>query len=177
MNMLGALNPYLLQIKLLAAALVIAASCCASWVLRGDVDRGIYEHEKLAEARQAAVVLQETDKHNDSVRQDNETKNLKETQDYEQALDQVKAERDRLRADMARIGGLRVERSAANHPGSTGAEAGGDRGNDAAAAADQLLPVGVAEDLQRAFERADETSETARACQQWVKDHGFWPLQ
>lgn len=97
--------------------------------------------------------------------------NLTVSQDHERALLEIRTKYD---ADIAsaRVSGLRLPRSVCSS--ATGAQATGPSGLDAEASSAVVLPEQTSRDLFDFARQADEVTETARACQNWIRANRFY---
>lgn len=104
---------------------------------------------------------------------ENDVKNRKVSNDYEQKLDNLRklGAADRAAVDLA--GGLRVSRAICDGFAADAKTASAIFGHEALARTVRL-PLETEDDLWRLADDADEIVEQARACQNWIKQHGFY---
>lgn len=105
----------------------------------------------------------------------NFSNNLKVSEDHEASLTKLRADRAADRSDADRRGGLRIPAPSArcDRP-VAGPEATGDSRRDEAPPATVRLPPAIENDLWAITDDADEVVEQARACQAWIRKHGFY---
>jgi TolA-binding protein len=110
---------------------------------------------------------------------ENDTKNRKVSDDYENRMAVLRQGRDSARAtrDADPDGGLRISAAVCN-PVAAGTETAGTSKRDEAAPGTISLPVTLENDLWHLVDDADtahdEITEQARALQNWIKTHGFY---
>jgi len=96
-------------------------------------------------------------------------------ENYETEIANLHRDRDADRAAADRAGGLRIAAPACPTGGAgTGTEAAGVGQRDETPAATVRLPQQIEDDLWAAANLADEVTETARACQAWIRANGFY---
>lgn len=166
-----------IQFRIIAALVALVALMAAGV---GIHMHGVSQGKKLERADWQAkeLVRQQDEKDaildriadNERVQRDNDAKNRKVSDDYENRMAVLRKSRDAARAarDANPADGLRIDRAAGQ------AETAGDRRRDEAAAAYVLIPAETERRLFDLADDADEIVEQARACQNWIKTHGFY---
>src|SRR5471030_401301 len=137
---------------------------------RGDVagtnaERVVWQAKEVARQTAQAAAVAKRVKENSAIQAAHDAQNLKDSQTHEQSDHAVVAERDRLRADVRRAGGLRIPApspACGVGPAPAG-QARADGGPAEAAARTIALPDSIASNLLDLVAEADAVVEQARA--------------
>jgi hypothetical protein len=163
--------PYL--IALAGAAALVAAIHHHGYIEGVDAERAVSlaKAAEQAEATRLAVIARNIENAATQARFDKA--NLEDAIRHDEANHAVEVERDRLRADVRRAGGLRIPANCPA-PGGTAAtaEARLDGGFAAPTAGTVALPEQIESDLLNLAAEADAVTEQARAIQRrLIEDH------
>lgn len=118
-------------------------------------------------------LIQEHAKEIEALRQKQDQTNIQVSEDHEKAITEIQKKHDADLAAVRASGGLRLPRSVCN-PAVTRTEAPGDSGHHEDVADTIALPDKIANDLFDFAADADRTTEIARACQNWIRQNGFY---
>lgn len=107
--------------------------------------------------------------------------NLKVSEDHENALEEMGRNYDDRVAAVRAAGGLRIPRSVCTGSAGTTTKTASNSGRNEEVAGTVKLPDEIESNLFSEARRADEIVEQARACQNWIRQQGFYgallPLQ
>lgn len=165
-------TPWLWALKIGAVGVFLSLVYSAGHRSGSKAVQDRWDASTLKIAQDQTRLLQENaQKVADLVKKQQET-NLAVSQDHERALLEIHTKYDADIAAMRASGGLRLPRSVCS--ASTGAQATGTGGSNEAAAATILLPATTTDDLFDFARRADEVTEIARSCQNWIRSNQFY---
>lgn len=164
------------KIIIVAALIGIVATGIYSTGYSHGEERKQVEWDKDAKRLAAAQKIadaQQQDKF-DRLAEDHRKHNIEVSNEHQIAEDKLRSDLALSRAAVRAAGGLRIPTSVCPGPAKGGAEAGSDGRHDADVAGTVALPPEIDEDLQDSADEADRVTEIARACQSWVRKHGFY---
>jgi hypothetical protein len=92
-------------------------------------------------------------------------------EDHAKAIDAIRQKYDSDIAAVRAAGGLRLPRSVCSSPGTQATGTGGSHEDPAATI---VLPATTTDDLFDFARQADEVTETARTCQNWIRANQFY---
>lgn len=120
-------------------------------------------------------LIQEHAKEIEALRQKQDQTNIQVSEDHQKALDEIQKKHDADLAAVRASGGLRLPRSVCN-PAVTRTEAPGDSGHHEDLADTIQLPDTITDNLFSEAKRADEVTEQARACQNWIRMNSLYGI-
>lgn len=165
-----------IQAKLIGLLLLIGLAFGIHWhgVNQGKkLERADWQQKEIARQQSQNKLLLRHAEEVAQIQNDNNTKNRKVSQDHANQLNALRTAAVAERAAANAAGGLRVPKSICDGIAAT-AEAASNGGRDAALAGAVRLPREIEENLWAIAIDADEVTEQARACQSWIRTHGFY---
>ena len=166
------MTPWLWLAKIGAVGLFLALVYAVGHKMGAKAVQRDWDSSKLQMAQDQTRLLQENaQKIADVVEKQKET-NLAVSQDHERALLEIRTKYDADIAAARASGGLRLPRSVCTT--TTGAKAASGGGSDETATATIVLPATITDDLFDFARQADEVTEQARACQNWIRANQFY---
>lgn len=166
-----------LPLYLVAAGLLLGA--LAGAYVKGRIDGGDRVQAKWNESNTRLALSQHLAdeaqrKRFDALAASYKTHNAEVSRDHQQAIDKMRDDLARARADVRAAGGLRIPSAVCAGATESGAKASSDGRHDANTAGTVALPEHVTADLLDLAAEADRITEIARSCQAWVRKQGFY---
>lgn len=167
------------RLPLYLVAVGVFLGALAGVYVKGRIDGGAQVQAKwnASNARQATAQFLADEaqrKRFDALREAHRTHNIEVSRDHQQAVDKMRDDLARARADVRAAGGLRVPSTICAGATESGTKASSDGRHDADTAGTVALPEHVTADLLDLAAEADRITEIARSCQAWVRKQGFY---
>lgn len=167
-------EPYLLLGKIGAVAALFVGAYATGHHQGENAVQAVWDSSKAQSLQAQNKLISDHAQEIADLQKKHDADNIKVSEDHEQALQTLNAKYDSAVAANHASGGLRVSRSICSGPATTGTETASNGGHNETASASVELPNDVTERLFRLARQADEVTEQARACQNWIVKNGFY---
>jgi hypothetical protein len=162
-----------LPYRWLIAVIIMAAFAFSGYRTGVKMERADWLHKEAVRQQDEKDAILDRVAENDRKERENDAKNRRISNAYEKRLAILREGRDADRRAVDAAGGLRIDRAACDGF-AAGAETAGAGRRDEGTAGTVRLPREIESRLFDLADAADEVTEQARACQQWITEHGFY---